>query len=174
MPRCHATERANAFALLLHRTPVLRTRHFASNLDAHTLQGCGNGHRPTRDDAPNARDFPRSGSHCGTSPRASRTRAHARFSRGKPSVFAWSAHAGSKCSVLELAGMDVADRSIRQSDRKIRGCCHDRVRNPLRCEETFMKFSRQIAGRLVRHIGVAMLALPATSASRCWLFRLWR
>jgi hypothetical protein len=57
--------------------------------------------------------------------------------------------------------MDVADRSIRQSDRKIRWLQPDRVRNPLKCEETFMKFSRQIAGRLVRHIGVAMLALPA-------------
>src|SRR5688572_27777027 len=41
------------------------------------------------------------------------------------------------------------------------GCCQIRVPNPLKCEETYMKFSRQIAGRLVRHIGVAVLALPA-------------
>jgi PQQ-dependent dehydrogenase (methanol/ethanol family) len=83
----------------------------------------------------------------------------------KPEAFAQAFAAGTRPAAqplqLQAAGMDVADRSIRQSDRKIRGLLPDRVRNPLRCEETFMKFSRQIAGRLVRHIGVAMLALPA-------------
>ncbi|MET3915767.1 hypothetical protein ABID97_002549 [Variovorax sp. OAS795] len=64
-------DRAGAFALPVHRTPVLRTRHFASNLDAHSLRRCANAPCPASKDASNARDFPRSEStpaRCGEPP----------------------------------------------------------------------------------------------------------
>jgi len=79
----------------------------------------------------NARDFPRSELHCGTPQRLSGAWPLARRFRVEPPVPAWSMRGPWSRTRMEPAGMDVADRSIRQSDRKIRGCCHDRVRNPL-------------------------------------------
>jgi len=84
------------------------------------MQGYGNAWREAPASTPNARDFPRSGSRCSTPPRTARRPPRARLFRVAPPVFAWSAHRLPKCSTLELAGMDVADRSIRQGDRKIR------------------------------------------------------